>query len=329
MTNWTLFATLYAGLVAPIMAQMQAMLGAVCSTMQPIALVMVLIWLCFAGFDIANGSKSIQSAIREFFIAGMVIGALNTAQFTQYISDFFLQAVPNTVSAALGGNGSPVAGLDMVLNGAVAAGVRTYEALPSYSLKTIPLAIGVLVYMVVALVSVGFTFAVFMLSAIINIAAVVVGPVFLALAAVPQTRRFASGWLGVLVGGCCTQLMALAIILLLSGAENTMLKATVVTVAASDSNSIAMLWSLGQCGLLMALCAAVVRKIPAIGVEIGGGVYHGSQGAMSSTFGVAAATGGAAFVGARGAAGAAGRNASNQIGAGAIRASAPAGKSLS
>ena len=43
-----------------------------------------------------------------------------------------------------------------------------------------------------------------MVAAILNVAAVVVGPVFLALAAVPLTRRFAAGWFGVLVGGCAT-----------------------------------------------------------------------------------------------------------------------------
>lgn len=90
-------------------------------------------------------------------------------------------------------------------------------------MKTIPLAICVLGFIVVALASVGFAFAVYMIAAIVNVAAIVVGPVFLALAAIPTTRRFSAGWLGVLVGGCVTQLMALAVIQLLSGAENTMI----------------------------------------------------------------------------------------------------------
>ena len=55
-----------------------------------------------------------------------------------------------------------------------------------------------------------------MAAAILNVAAIVVGPVFLALAAIPATRRFAAGWFGVLVGGCTTQLLALAMIQLLA-----------------------------------------------------------------------------------------------------------------
>ena len=38
MSTWTLFATLYTGLITPLMTQLQAMIGIVCSTMQPIAL---------------------------------------------------------------------------------------------------------------------------------------------------------------------------------------------------------------------------------------------------------------------------------------------------
>ena len=79
------------------------MLGNVCATMQPVALAMVTLWLGFVAFDIANGTKTVQQAMRDFFVAGMVIGALQTGQYTQYVSDLFLQAVPNTIGAALGG----------------------------------------------------------------------------------------------------------------------------------------------------------------------------------------------------------------------------------
>lgn len=327
--SWTLFANLYNGIITPIIVQMQTMLGGVCTTMQPVVLAMVTLWLGFVAFDIANGTKTVQQAMRDFFIAGMVIGALQTAQYTQYISDFFLQAVPNTIGSALGGQTSPVAGLDTVLDTAISAASKTYEALPPYALKSIPLGLGVIVFMVLALASVGFAFAVYMIAAIINVAAIVIGPVFLALAAIPFTRRFAAGWFGVLVGGCATQLMALAVIQLLSGPEARMIQQTVGTAATSTSNSLAMLWGLAQCGILLALCSAVVKKIPDIAREIAGGVYHGTQSVHTATFGAAAAAAGASVGAARGAAGAIGTQASRQIGAGAVRASTPVGPSLS
>jgi type IV secretory pathway VirB6-like protein len=327
--NWTLFANLYNGIITPVISQMQAMLGSVCITMQPVVLAMVTLWLGFVAFDIANGTKTVQQAMRDFFIAGMVIGALQTAQYTQYISDFFLQAVPNTIGTALGGQTSPVAGLDTVLDTAIAAASKVYEALPPYALKTIPLGLGVIVFIVLALASVGFAFAVYMIAAIINVAAIVIGPVFLALAAIPITRRFAAGWFGVLVSGCATQLIALAVIQLLSGGETSMIQQTVGTAATSNSNSLAMLWGLAQCGILLALCSAVVKKIPDIAREIAGGVYHGTASIHAATFGAAAAAAGASVGAARGAAGAIGTRASRQIGAGAVRVSTPVGPSLS
>ena len=329
MANWTLFANLYNGLITPIIAEMRAMLGGICNTMQAVVLGMVTLWLGFVAFDIANGTKTVQQAMRDFFIAGMVIGALQAGQYTQYVSDFFLNAVPNTVGAALGGQTSPVAGLDKVLDTAVSAAGKAFEALPPLALKSIPLGLGIIVFIVLALASAGFTFAVYMTAAIINVAAIVIGPVFLALAAIPFTRRFAAGWFGVLVGGCVTQLLALAVIQLLSGAELKMIEQTVG--AAGNTNSLDMLWGLAQCGLLLALCTAVVKKIPDISTAIAGGVYHGSASLSAATFGVTKEVTRAAAGGARGAASGAIRLASGQPGEGGVpwRGKGPVGRSLS
>ena len=117
MTTWSLFATLYAGLITPLMAQLQAMIGTVCATMQPIALVMLTIWLAVVGADIAFGHKTLPAACKDFAVAACVIILLQAGQYTQYISNLFLTAVPHTVGAALlGGTTSPAAGLDKVLN---------------------------------------------------------------------------------------------------------------------------------------------------------------------------------------------------------------------
>jgi type IV secretory pathway VirB6-like protein len=310
---------------------MQAMLGGVCGTMQPVVLGMVTLWLGFVAFDIANGTKTVQQAMRDFFIAGMVIGALQTAQYTQYVSDFFLHAVPNTVGAALGGQTSPVAGLDKVLNTAASAAGKAFEALPPLALKSIPLGLGIIVFIVLALASTGFAFAIYMTAAIINVAAIVIGPVFLALAAIPFTRRFAAGWFGVLVGGCVTQLLALAVIQLLSGAELNMIEQ--IVGAAGNTNSLDMLWGLAQCGLLLALCTAVVKKIPDISTAIAGGVYHGSASLSAATFGATqqvtrAAAGGAARGAAAGATWFAGGS-PGEVGGVPWRRTTPVGRSLS
>jgi type IV secretory pathway VirB6-like protein len=201
-------------------------------------------------------------------------------------------------------------------------------------LKSVPLGLGVVAFVVFAAVSIAYAFAIYMTAMIISVVAVVTGPVFLALAAVPMTRRFAAGWFGVLVGGCTTQLMALAVIKLLTGTEAKMLQQTVIP-AASTNNSIDLLWGLVQAAILLALCAAVIKKIPDIARAIAHGVYHGAAGINAATFGMArqvtqAAAGGGAR-GARAAATGAKWLAGGPPGAGGApwRPTTPVGRSLS
>jgi hypothetical protein len=284
--NSTFFAVLYSALITPLLAQLETMIGTVCSTMQPIALVMITMWLGFVGADIAFGHKTLPAACKDFAVAACVIVLLQAGQYTQYISNLFLTAVPATIGQALGGATNPASALDTVLNTAINGACDAYKSLPPYALKSIALGIAIIAFMVIALVSLVFTYGIYMVAAILNVAAVVVGPVFLALAAVPMTRRFAAGWFGVLVGGCCCQLMALAVIQLISGAELTMIK-TLLAAPPGDTNSLALLWGLGQCGMLLALSTCVVKKIPELSQAIAGGVYHGSAGLNAATFGLA------------------------------------------
>jgi hypothetical protein len=294
----TFFATLYSALITPLMSQLQAMIGTVCSTMQPIALVMLTIWLAFVGADIAFGHKTLPAACKDLAVAACVIVLLQAGQYTQYISNLFLTAVPTTIGQALGGATNPASALDAVLNTVINGACDAYKSLPPYALKSIALGMAIIVFVVIALVSLAFTYGIYMVAAILNVAAVVVGPVFLALAAVPMTRRYAAGWFGVLVGCCCCQLMALAVIQLMSGAELTMIK-TLLIAPTGNSNTLVLLWGLGQCGMLLGLSNLVVKKIPELSQAIAGGVYHGSAGLQAATFGMArqvthAAAGGAA-----------------------------------
>ena len=176
--NSAFFATLYSALITPLLAQLQAMIGTVCSTMQPIALVMLTIWLAFVGADIAFGHKTLPAACKDFAVAACVIVLLQAGQYTQYISNLFLTAVPTTIGQALGGATNPASALDTVLNTAVNGACDAYKSLPPYALKSIALGMAIIVFVVIALVSLVFTYGIYMVAAILNVAAVVVGPCF-------------------------------------------------------------------------------------------------------------------------------------------------------
>lgn len=322
------FADIFNTLITPNIAALLAMVGRVCAISQPIAIALIGISFLLAMFELAAGTKPLQAFLKEMFIAALIFSFVQEAQFTQYIVNLVTQGVPNSISQAMGGQGSPVASLDNLLAGAVAEVTKVYEALPNYSLKTIPLACADIVIMAVCAISIAYSFGVYVVAALINIGALFVGPLFMALAVSPQTRRFATGWISVLVGGCVTELMSLAILQLLSAGEMNLLHQAAAQAAASNSNSIVMLWSLCKIGLLLWIVKKIVEEIPIIARTIGGGVYTAGThaAAKSATFGAVGAAVGAAAGAARGAAMA---SAAGSAGAGAVRAAAPVGRSLS
>jgi type IV secretory pathway VirB6-like protein len=288
------YQTIFDGAITPITAQMQAMIGPMCAAMQPIGLALIGIWLVFALWDLAMQAKTVMQIGKQMFTAALFYSMLWVGQYTQYITNLFLQDIPNTISAALGGNATPVAQLDQLLTQASQQAMRTYEAVPAYSFKVIALSIGVLVFLVVALVCVTYMFIVMTVAAVVSMLTLTVGPVFIAAATIPYTRKFASGWLSVMVGGVVTQLLAVALIRLLTGASNALMARLAVSVQASGSNSIGMLWGLASLGILLFVFMHVTKKIPELAQTIGGGIYHGSNSAMAATLGAATAAGAAA-----------------------------------
>lgn len=348
--DWNLFQTLYAGIITPVLAAGQAMIGPMSNAMQPVATGVLSLWALFAIWDLCSHTKTLQQVGRSAFSAMMFYSLVWTAAYNQYISTFFMTTLPNSLSAALGGStvATPVGRLDALLGQAVSQASAVYEALPGYSLKGAILSVGVILFVIMAMVCLAFIFIVMCTAGLITVLALVVGPAFLSAAVKPITRRFASGWLAVLVGGVVTQIIAVAAIQLLIGATTGMLKQLATTAQASNSNSIMMLYGLAKVGVLLWLFMTVIKKVPDLAQIIGGGVYHGTNaaftaftaGSLMTSVALGAATGGAggAVAGARatgtasgavlagvsGAASGAGRSAAR-----GFRYAAPAGRSLS
>lgn len=294
--NFTLFETIFDGIMTPVIAQMTAMIGPMSATMQPVALIGVSIWVCFATWDFASGVKNLVMIGRQAFQVMMFYSLVWAAAYTQYVADLFLHALPDTISVALGGAGQPMAMLDTLCMQALRQAATVYEALPSYSLKAAILSVGVILFVVVALACVAFIFIVLSVAALTTVLALVVGPVFMAAATTPWTRRFTSGWLAVLVGGVVVQLLGLALIRLLIGASGLLMTQLATTAAATDSNSIMMLLGLGQIGVMLWLFKKVAEKIPELAQTIGGGIYHGTNAAFTAIS--AGSVAGAVFLGA-------------------------------
>ena len=179
----------------------------------------------------------------------------------------------------------------------VKATFEDYHQLP-WGLMSIPLGLGLIVILAVTVTCLLFSFGVYMTATIINVVAVLIGPVFLILGITPITRRFTAGWFSVLVGGCITQVLALGVIELMATAELTMIQGFITAAAPpSGDNSIVILWGLTELAMLLGLTAAAVKQVPEISRAIGHGVYHSSAGLQAATFGAAKQIDGAAAPG--------------------------------
>jgi hypothetical protein len=236
MGGWTFFADLFNSLIAPNMQALLAMLGQVCATASRVALPLIAIMFVLSFFEMAAGTKSLQAFFKEAFVAALVYGFLQEAQYTQFIVNMVTQGAPNTIARAMGGTGSPVASLDNLLAAVVVEVAKVYEALPSYSLKTVPLALADLFAMGLSAVCIAFCFGVYVVATIINIGALVVGPLFMAGAVAPWSRKFAMGWVAVLVGGCVTQLISVAMLQLLITGEMNLIHASAAAAASCSSS---------------------------------------------------------------------------------------------
>nr|WP_294566873.1 type IV secretion system protein [uncultured Rhodopila sp.] len=320
-SNWHLFANAYTAIVAPLVAAIQAMLGNVVGTARPLALAGVTLWMALIGIDVALGQKKIEAFLRDMLLAIAAIGLLAGPDvYIQYVSNLFLQEIPNTVSAALGGNTNPVDGIDNVLTDAVKAALKTYKALPKLSFMSIPLGLGVIGFILVALVATCFSFGVYMIAVVTAALAVIIGPIFVALGAVPFTRKYTIGWLSVLVSSVTIQLLSIAVLQLLSQSELTTL-GQMTTALVANGEPADQLWGLARCGALLFLCGIIIKQLPALSFAIAGGVFHNVSAAHAATFGVA---GKAASTAGNGAA-----NATTAVGGAAVGGARAAGTAIS
>lgn len=304
--NFHLFQLVADTILDPLLAQLTEMAGHACDVMRPIASVGLSLALILWIWDIAAGFKSVRQVGRNAFVAVMFYSLLWVGAYTQYVGDLFLHAIPATIGDALGTPGAtPYAQIDSLVGQVIGAGATVYEAIPSWSFKAVPLGGGVLIFIFAGVLSIAAVFLILVISAVVIVLCLAVGGIFLAAATHPLTRKYASGWFTVLVGGAVTQALSIGLLKLMVGSIARQLQAIAVTAAQTNSNSILMLEGLGEIIVLVLLFKKTIDAIPGLSDRIGGGVVSGLGTAHAMTFGAAGTVGSVAAGGiAGGAAGA-------------------------
>jgi type IV secretion system protein VirB6 len=191
------------------------------------------------------GEESIMHFFRQVGIAAIIFTLITTqATFQYYVSGAAIGLTNATMRAIAGvfGQGNPVtaASFDGIAVNCFALGLKVIKIMPWFSLKTIPLSIVVVLYWFATSAAIALMFAGFLIANISMSFIIAFGPIFIALAFFPYTRRFFDGWVAAVVGAMLTQIFALALLALFTLTMDNLLQPLLaaLTGAAADDGII-------------------------------------------------------------------------------------------
>ena len=279
--NWHLFDGAYTAIDEPMANAVDSALGNLITYVNPtlrILLTIYIIWIALQARWVPTGAP--VSGLIAHAARGAVIVMLlsNTATFNQWVGAVFLHTIPDELGNALNGSvggGSPITGgaqFDDVWNGAWKAGLVVYKNLPEWSMKGALLALAVIAFWGLSFIAVGVGFLMFLGAHVLMALLMITGPIFIACALFPVSRRFFSGWLATTVGVLVTQVLVVALMSLMVIIQKNQLSQ--VQAAPAGADIMGQIGSLiGVAGLLF-ICAGVAKQIPGLAVGIAGGAYH-------------------------------------------------------
>lgn len=281
MNAWQFFGYLYQHFDVQLMAAVNPMAGAAAQAVQKPLLAALTLWLALTAADdlMRPSGDPLKPFLRRVIRAGVVLAAVTTVTYTQVFANELLNDIPNGVSQALagatGGQQVTANAFDQLWGSAWAAGDEVYKNIGAYSLKGVALTILVGLYWIAAIVAVGIAFLVYIASHILLGAMVSLGPFFVAMFLSDYTRRFFEGWIAVCLGLVVTQVLVVALLALLIGVENEIVREIAASGAAAGINANdvpAELHYLLEAGACYALMAFLAMQLPAFAARVTNGV---------------------------------------------------------
>jgi len=274
--NWTLFATIFAQIEPPLLAMVDGLINVVCGMIGTPLRIGLTVWV--AGMMLANALNPEGNPLTNLernLLRGAValVFATSVADYNLVFRDTFLANlstdINHGISGATGGAAIGAAAFDTVWNKAWVAGLVVFKEL---SWSDFGLQILVAIYFLVALGAIGMGFLIWLFAHLALALLVATGPFFVALFAFPATRIYFGNWIGAMLHSVLTQVFVVALLVLLIGAENTI----IAQIAAQPGgNTITQLQLLLGGGLLFAVCGWTVKQIPsASGAIASGAVFH-------------------------------------------------------
>jgi type IV secretion system protein VirB6 len=278
--DWHLFSGAYTAIDDPLTDAVDAALGNLIGYVNPTLktlLTIYIIWIALQTRWVPTGAP--VSGLIAHAVRGAIIVMLlsNTSTFNQWVGTIFLHTIPDGLGNAFNGSigsGSITGGtqFDEVWNGAWKAGLVVYKNLPEWSMKGAFLALAVIAFWGLAFIAVGAGFLLFLGAHVLMALLMITGPIFIACALFPASRRFFSGWLATTVGVLVSQVLVIALMSLMVRIEQNELAQVQASPAGADiMGQIGSL--IGVAGVLF-ICAGIAKQIPGLAVGIAGGAYH-------------------------------------------------------
>lgn len=300
VTGWTLFQSLVEQIQMPLMAAVAGMVGALTGPVGHIITIGLSASIAGAMLlaAIRGGTGNPLGDLEMRLIAGASIYLLcsSVANYNQWVSDLFLHTLSDEVSAVIAG-GPPITGaaFDKIQSSAFIAGIQVYR---NIGITEFALGMLVVLYWLVSFCAIAVGFAIWLSAQIVLALLVGLGPLLLATWPFPLVRSIAHRWVAGLIGASLTQIMTVALLSIITKAENTILGSILETGSVGMSNNISQVQLLLGGTALFAVCGIVLIQVPGIAASLTAGVFvqtgRIAQGGMAAMGAAGGFMGGAA-----------------------------------
>jgi type IV secretion system protein VirB6 len=314
--NWSEFTTIYNNINPALTSSVNNVVASMLSGVSGILTTAMTLYVAVVGLMVISGRMAMP--IRDvwflFAKAAVVAVFLQASQYDTYVRDFFLTTLPNSLTTGITGSAGTVgaSSFDHIWNKAFGGGLAVWK---NTSWTDIGLQILIVVYWMAAAVATAFGFLVWMASHVFIGLFVAIGPAMICMFLFSPTRPMFERWIGALVSMTLLQVMVVILLVVLIGAENTLL-ANISTAGGGGTGTggaIAQVQVLFGAIILFVVAVAVIVQLPGAASSLAGGMHFYAQSFGRATFGRAAAAGQSVTAGIRGMAGNAGRAAQARL----------------
>ena len=312
--NWTLFADISTQIEQPFLNAVNGVSASLLAAVAgPIQAAMV-IYVALVGFMIVSGrmNEPMRDTWGRLAKGAAVALFLTAATYNTFVRDFFLNGIPNDINGAITGSAGTIsaASFDHVWNKAFGGGWVVWK---NTSWSDFGLQMLIAIYWLSAGVACAFGWLVWLVSHVMLGLFVAVGPLIVGLFLFPATRSICERWIGAMISMILLQVFVVTLLVVLTGAENTLL-ANIAT--AGGGNPIAQIQVLFGAIILFIIAAVIVVQLPGAATALAGGMHFHANSLARATFGKGVSLGQSGVSGARQIAGNAGAAAQRRLTAG-------------